>query len=328
MPPLLNDMPNANIVVTCTKRKRRAPTEPLKFRHVGRTSIERGFEDWIERISGSEDEVLPARNLYAGDHWSVATSLERVAEASGFAATVWVCSAGYGLIGIDSKIKAYSATFSATHPDTVCKWGNGKFRRNFREIWWGLQTQWSASDPSTPRSITSLAATDPESPLMVVASRDYLDGILGDCRKARDMLATPDLLIIVSTGSRDLPGLGDNLLPSDVSLRRLVGGSIRALNIRLARKILAEADYEELRAPLLAQKSEKWIDETPKLPVISRSPISDEDVQDFIRENLLQYRVTGHTALLRRLRDSGRACSQNRFARIFDNLVRGCCQGN
>ena len=316
-------MPHANIVVTCTKRKRRVPTEPLKFRHIGKTDIERGFEDWVERISGSEDDTLPARNLYAGDHWSVATSLERVAEASGFGATIWVCSAGYGLIGIDNKIKAYSATFSASHPDTVCRWGDGKYRRVSKEIWWRLQTQWPASDPFTPRSITSLAAADPASPLIIVASRDYLDGIVGDCSKARDMLATPDLLTIVSTGSRALPRLGDNLLPSDVSLRRLVGGSIRALNIRLARKILAEADYEELHAPLLARKSEKWIDETPKLPVISRSPISDEEVQHFIRENLEKSRVTSHTALLKRLRDSGMACSQNRFARIFESAVQG-----
>ena len=323
-----SQMPHANIVVTCTKRKRRAPEEPMKFRHIAKASIEMGFNTWVERVSASEDETLPARDLYAGDHWSVAKSLEQVAKSSGFRAAIWVCSAGYGLIGIDSKVKSYSATFSSSHPDTVCRWGDGKYRSSHKEIWWRLQTEWPVPEPATPRSITDLAVVNPACPLLVVASRDYMEGIRSDCTTARDKLETPDLLTIVSSGSRDLTGLSENLLPSHVSLRQLVGGSIRALNIRLARRLIAEADYQELRAPLLTRKCSSLMAQTPQLPAISRDRISDDDVRNFIRETLEQHRMTGHTALLRRLRDSGRACSQNRFARIFDSVVEGCCHGN
>ena len=321
-------MPHANIVVTCTKRKRRAPTKPLKFRNVEKASIEQGFDDWVKRIDGSKDDTLPARNLYAGDHWTVARSLEQVAEASGFRAQIWVCSAGYGLIGIDSRIKPYSATFSASHPDTVCRWSDGKYSRTYKEIWWRLQTQWPATDRSAPRSITSLAAKDPASPLIVVASRDYMEGIMNDCTTAREELETPDLLAIVSAGSRNLTGLSENLLPSHVSLRQLVGGSVRALNIRLTRRILAETDYQELRASLMTRKCSQLMAQTPQLPAISRAQISDDDVRDFIRANLEQHGKAGHTALLRRLRESGRACSQNRFARLFDSAAQSPFHGN
>ena len=281
----------------------------------------------VERVKESVDDTLPARSLYAGDHWKVAVSLEHVAKASEFKTVIWVCSAGYGLIGIDSMIKPYSATFSSSHPDTVCRWGDGKYRRSNKEIWWQLQTEWPGPVPAAPRSITDLAAAEPSCPLVVVASRDYMEGILNDCRRAREELADPDLLSIVSAGSRDLPGLNANLLPSDVSLRQLVGGSVRALNIRYTRRILSEVGYQDLRASVLHRKCSKLVAQSPRLPAISRAKTSDEDVREFIWATLEQYGMTGRTTLLRRFRESGRACSQNRFSRIFDSTAQAFFHG-
>ena len=311
-------LPHANIVVTCTKRKRRSPNESLKFRHITKVAIKEGFDAWVRRVSELEDDTLPARSLYAGDHWSVVGSLEQVALDSGFRATIWVCSAGYGLISINSKIKAYSATFSSSHPDTVCRWGDGKYRRSNKELWWQFQTEWPGPDPDAPRSITTLAVADPDIPLIVVASRDYMEGILSDCQGAREKLMDPDLLSIISSGSRDLPGLNSNLLPSNVALRQLVGGSVRALNIRLSRRILSVVNYQELRASILYRKCSRLVDQSPQLPLISRTRTSDHDIQEFIRENLRLNGMTGRSTLLKKLRDSGRACSQDRFSRIFD----------
>ena len=315
-------LPQANIVVTCTKRKKRLPEEALKFRHVRKSSIEDGFNAWIERVNGSKHDTLPARSMYAGDHWSVATSLEQIAASSGYKAAIWVCSAGYGLIGIDSEINPYSATFSSSHPDTVCRWSNGKYRRSYKEIWWQLLTGWPGPDPDAPRSIADLAAAEPARPLVVVASREYMEGIFNDCKRAREELEDPNLLSIVSVGSRDLPGLSANLLPSDISLRLMVGGSVRALNIRYTRKILEEVGFQDLRASVLHRKCTTLVAQSPKLPTISRAQTSDDEVQKFIWAALKQYGMTGHTVLLRRLRESGRACGQNRFSRIFDTAVR------
>ena len=311
----------ANIVVTCTKRKRRSPTDPLKFRHIAKNSIEEGFSDWVDSLSGTDDGTLPARELYAGDHWTVASSLEQVAASSGFRAAIWVCSAGYGLLHIDSMIKPYSATFSSSHPDTVCRWSDGKYRRDYKQVWWELLSQWPGPEVATPRSIAGLATTFPTYPLLVVASRDYMEGLLDDCRMARDALDDPNLLSIVSAGSKDLQELTPNLIPSDVSLRWLVGGSVRAFNIRYTRRILSEMEYQELRAPVLYRKGSDIVAQSSRLPTISRAKASDEEVRTFIRTSLGQHELTGHTALLRRFRDSGRACSQNRFSRIFEGVV-------
>ena len=232
-----------------------------------------------------------------------------------------MCSAGYGLLQIDSLIKPYSATFSSSHPDTVCRWSDGKYRRNYKQVWWELLSQWSGPGTAVPRSIAGLAATFPTDPLLVVASRDYMEGLLDDCRGAREALDDPNLLSIVSAGSRDLPGLTPNLIPSDVSLRWLVGGSVRAFNIRYTRKILLETEYQELRAPMLHRKFSEIVAQSPRQPAISRAKASDGEVWRFIWKSLEQQGLTGHTGLLRRFRDSGRACSQNRFSRIFESVV-------
>jgi hypothetical protein len=114
-----------NIVVTCTKRKRFPLAPGLQMREVLAADRGNGFANWIERLSTSDAETVLARNLYAGEHWSIVRSLEDVAASSGLEATVWICSAGYGLIGLDSRIKPYSATFASNHADTVCKWRDG-----------------------------------------------------------------------------------------------------------------------------------------------------------------------------------------------------------
>ena len=315
------ELPHANIVVTCTKRKHRSPKESLKFQNISKKSIEEGFSDWVDSLNRTDDGTVPARELYAGDHWAVACSLERVAALSGYKGVIWVCSAGYGLLRIDSLIKPYSATFSSSHPDTVCKWNDGKYRRNYKQAWWQLLSHWSGPETATPRSLARLAATFPTYPLLVVASRDYMEGLMDDCREARDGLDDPSLLSIVSAGSKDLPGLTQNLIPSDVSLRWLVGGSVRAFNIRYTRKILSETDYQELRAPVLHRKFSEIVTQSPRPPAISRAKTSDEQVWRFIWTSLERHGLTGRTGLLRRFRDSGRACSQNRFSSIYESAV-------
>ena len=267
-------MCHANIVVTCTKRKRWSPQESLRFRHIPKKSIEEGFSDWVDSLNRTDDSTLPARELYAGDHWAVACSLEQVAASQGYQAVVWVCSAGYGLLRIDTPIKPYSATFSSSHPDTVCRWSDGKYRREYKQAWWQFLSQWSGPETATSRSLAGLAETFPTYPLVVVASRDYMEGLLDDCKEARGRLEDPNLLSIVSAGSKDLPGLTQNLIPSDVSLRCLVGGSVRAFNIRYTRKILLETDYQELRAPVLHRKLSEIVTQSPRPLTISRAKTS------------------------------------------------------
>ena len=96
---------------------------------------------------------------------------------------------------------------------------------------------------------------------------------------------------------------------------------MRAFNIRYSRKILLETEYQELSAPVLHRKFSEIVAQSPRPPTISRAKASDGEVWGFIWTSLEQQGLTSHTRLLRRFRDSGRACGQNRFSRIFESVV-------
>ena len=58
------------------------------------------------------------------------------------------------------------------------------------------------------------------------------------------------------------------------------------------------------------------------MPQDGRQKMTDDDVRDFIRQALMRDPRAAQTKLLRSLRDTGRACEQARFKRLFIE-VRG-----
>ena len=314
-----------NIVVTCTKRKRVSPTVDLRLRDVHAPDPRTGFSLWLERLSNSTAEHVPARHLYAGDHWSIVETLEGAAAASGFKAGIWVCSAGYGLVGLDSRIKSYSATFSADQPDTVCKWAAVAPNPDARKFWWRLHAGWSGPDSSMPRSIAQVAIKYPEAPMLVVASQAYLRAIVEAVREAAEKLCDPDLLCVISAGTNSLPTLEANLLPANAALQKELGGGLHSLNIRLARAILSESAAENLRASFLSATFRRKLVEAPPISVYQREAMTDEEVKEYIKVAIGNDSNVTKTALLRRLRDNGLACNQGRFSRLFQGMKSNCC---
>ena len=311
------DEQRLNIVVTCTKRKRIRPGPRMWLRDIEAANLRDGFSEWLKRLEECAEEADLARNLYAGDHWSVVQSLEDTAHASGLDAKVWVCSAGYGLVRIDARVKAYSATFSLHHPDSMLRWNPTEAHSRKKESWWQLHQEWSGPEPTQPRSISGLAASDPESPMLIVASHDYLRAIGRDVKRALLELQIPDSLSIISTGTKRLPDLEANLLPSGAALQASVGGSMHSLNIRLARRILRECGAEELRASTLTSRLKHWLQLMPQTSRTVRRRLTDAEVQKYVVDSLTEDEHASWSLLLRRLRDSSRACRQERFVSIF-----------
>ncbi len=310
-------MRRVNLVVTCTKRKRLRPSQLMRLRDIEAADLPSAFAEWVDRLDKSDDETTTARELYAGDHWSVVQSLECAAHSSEIDLKTWVCSAGYGLVGIDAKLKAYSATFSPQHPDSVLRWNPARARSETKELWWELHQKWRGPDPSRPRSISALAESDPGTPLLIAASQEYLRAIGNDVRKASLQLRSTDSLIIISTGTKRLPDLESNLLPSCARMQTTVGGSLHSLNARLARRILTECSHRELRASELTDRLRLWLQVAPETRRTVRKRLTDVEVRKFIADSLYEDESATWSKLLRRLRDSGRACRQERFACIF-----------
>jgi hypothetical protein len=308
------------IVVTCTKRKTRALIPELMVRSLPRGSVEKRAQTWIDRLSCTRVEKLAVENLYSGDHWQVVLSLEQAAASSGYRIQTWVCSAGYGLLTPASRVVPYSATFSRTHPDSVCQEIKKMSPLEAPQCWWRLLAAWHGPTPGMPRRIAEIAGEHSRSPTWIIASEIYLQAIARDIKELASALRDPDRLSIFSAGTESSDGLTDHLIPADARMQPLVGGARRSLNVRLARKALLELGRTGPDLAGLKEKFSRLLARQPRLVGLNRTHMTDEELKRYIKKAVKEDPNIPFTPLLRRLRDSGFACEHSRFASLYHQI--------
>lgn len=277
-------------------------------------------DDWIKRLKSAVTAPCAVKDLYAGDHWSIARDLDGFQASAGGKVQLWVASAGYGLMGLDHQIQPYSATFATQGPDSVVASVDKMTSVESQRRWWQGLSRWPGPTPGQPRSIAELAAQWRRSPLIVAVSENYLHALRDDLWAARQELANPKWLSVISAGSRRLEDLTEHLVPCDARLEVLVGGTRGSLNVRLARHALHESHNKQLSLPVLRERFNVWMAQTPKTKTRHRKPLNDEQVQAFIRKSLRREPELRGTPMLRRLRDAGLACEYTRFMTLFRTL--------
>ena len=94
------------------------------------------------------------------------------------------------------------------------------------------------------------------------------------------------------------------------------------VNVRVVRRVLERADTDSLRRPKLHRRIRRWMRDAAPLERYDRQAMTDSEVIVFIRRAVRKQIDVRHTRLLRQLRDSGRACEQKRFKRIFEQVER------
>ncbi len=295
-----------NIVTSCAGRKRREGGEPVRMRDATGPSLHERHRQW-QRLLAQSGPRVPAGDLYAGEHWSVARRLPEVARQSRFSPRLWVCSAGYGLIESSTAVRSYGATFRAHDPDSVL----------LPDTTWSAYDWWELCNQGrTPQGIAGLAEEHPRTPLVVALSGCYLDAVQPDLLNARACLADPDLLVLVSVGSsRVEPPLDQHVVPGAAALRQLLGGTLGSLNIRMVEDAIRSSDAAEFSCSRVRQHFAAKLCSAPKLHLPERTPLSDSEVVHFIRSN--EGSAKTHTSMLRVLRQSGFACEQGRFRDLF-----------
>jgi hypothetical protein len=294
-----------HIVVTCANRKRHPVPAGLHLGAITQRRAADRFAAWTRRLDAATADRHPAIDSYAGEHWSVVRDLTTMPALSN--ARVWIASAGYGLIPADAAICAYSATFAAGVPDSV-----GASVAAVTE-WWQRLGEWARPGPSHPRTFAQLADVDRTATVVAVLSEAYQRACAPDLLAAADRLG-PDGLSVVGPPTGPAM-LGDLLVAVTAVHRHTVGGSMQALNVRVAQRLLAagRADRAALRQAAAAA--------APVSPPAARAAglrLSDGEVVAFIRGHA----HTSATQLLRQLRTTGRSCEQHRFA----DLHRAACE--
>jgi hypothetical protein len=309
----------ANIVVTCTKRKSVSVENCLQLGGFTGKTVDGLATQWIRRLNETSAESLPADDLYSGDHWQIAQSLKTVADCQRVEVRLWVCSAGYGLIPSWAPVKPYSATFSTHHKDSVLRQLAPLGTDGLQE-WWCKLANWQGPTPGEPRTLCDLAREAKRSPLIFVASDVYLRAVAIDLEKARSSLVDPRLLTIVSAGGSPNDALRSNFLPCNARLQPLLGGALMSLNIRVVRRILSHVKQWPLRCDDLTAEFQELIDAQPEFEQPQRKPMTDENVLQFVRRHLAQNPLLCASPLLRQLRQSGWACEQKRFGKLFHQV--------
>lgn len=299
-----------------------SPAPALTLRTVLSRTPESRAKAWITRLASASGDPLPAASLYAGDHWHVVRSIHEDAVRTKRPVSVWICSAGYGLIPFAGKVAPYAATFAPNHPDSVtCGVGNGE-ASGARRGWWRALASWAGPAPPAPRTIKELVREHVSSFLLAAASPHYLDAMSDDLQEAAALLG-PGRLAVFSAGSDSHPTLGKYLVPCDARLQAVLGGALNSLNVRCLRYAFTDRWKRGLELTALQGIFSRLLRKQPERKAADRRALSDEEVCAFIRKALAKEPGARPTPLLRVLRDSGCACEQGRFSELFRRVEGG-----
>jgi hypothetical protein len=301
-----------HVIVTCTDRKTTSVPDNLRLGNVKIGSADMRAAAWIDRLTGTTTVgTIPARSLYAGEHWQTALRLPDLIDS--MHGHLWTCSAGYGLIPDDAPLRPYAATFASGHPDSV------RMGTIDPSEWWRVLAAWDGPSPGQPRTIRALTEADPKASYLLVLSASYLSACSTDIAAASGSVADPDQFIVVSAGTRNGGVLDGLLVPADARLQTYLGGTRQTLNVRVAADLLSKgftgrAEVARYLADLLEAQ--------PPIRRYEREKLTDEQVLTMIGDALTRVPGASASSLLREFRDAGYACEQARFAALHRSLAK------
>jgi hypothetical protein len=328
------EAPKLILATTCADRKSEVATGRVSLKQVQRDVAPERARAWASLLASKASAKQHAGVLYQGDHWSASERALDAAKEAGFAAEFWVISAGYGLYPVEAAVTSYEATFSPGHKESVSPPGlTGKARDDYLRDWWTEVAKVVRVPEARARTFRGLAKADPNARFLVIAGQHYLDAIAADVHDAQQLLKDPDQLAVVSGGasSRTTTLLGNSVLPVDARLEHLVAGTRNGLNARVAAWLLSQiADPTRFSAGALRSKLEAQLAVLPDVFTPNRETLTDEQVKAWIHKNRNAQPSPSATGMLRALRESGKACEQSRFKRLFQEAMeqgRGAGRG-
>jgi hypothetical protein len=152
-----------------------------------------------------------------------------------------------------------------------------------------------------------------------VLSEAYLRACAEDLREAATELADERELSIIGPSGRGID-VEDLIVPVSAGLRPVVGGSLQALNIRVAAHLLQLSGDtgSNLSRPQLMELARQASKDAPpdRSRRVGGQKMTDDEVRQYISLHSTG-KIVSATGLLRLLRDTGYSCEQARFGGLF-----------
>ena len=310
-------MSRLHVVLSCTNRKRASVPASLRLGSLPE-DVEDRVATWIERLEGASLGV-EAEHLYAGEYWTAGMKLRSLARER-FDVHVWVVSAGFGLIGIGQRICPYGATFSAGQADSVVRRTARSMATSCqRRRWWSALSAWNGpGGDGSRRTLTALAAHDPEASILVCAGQDYLEAIGEDLVQAQNRLTRSEHLVIFGSAAPS-KSLASSWVQVPGRLRTCLGGSLSSTGVRAAMAALSTCSANrQPRASAARRVVGALVESSERLPSYQRKRLDDHEIEEWIRRNTQGISLPTKSTALRTFRDEGMACEQSRFGQLFD----------
>lgn len=306
------------ILIPCTDRKRRQPSEQLRARSLEPGSAREVADEWIKRVA-SADQKHPHEEVYCGRAYR-----EAATAAKELSAELAVISAGLGVVRADRRIPSYSLTVAPGSEDTVLNKITCDGARP--DAWWSALK--GKHDEGS--GVQDILRSEASKLVFIGLSASYAHLVHDDLKDLSD--AEARRVRVFGAGIADhLPAhLAASVMPYDARLNgpdSPIPGTMSDFASRalhhfawcLRDGVVSAAHAEDDRQRLLRQMTD-W--RNPNTPV--RERMTDEEIVRFIHEHWEE--TDGRSgASLRLLRDSGHACEQSRFRDLFRSArsVRG-----
>lgn len=309
------------LVVACTKRKHGAVQLQMQFHTLGRMKVEKLAKEWIGRMNSTKGHTT-VEELYCGEGWKHSLGAYVIAKEQFERASLYILSAGFGLLRSDDLVPPYSATF-APDRDQVAKQIDGIdcVSEAHREWWHAINV---ARDNSIPHTLAELSSFDY---VFVAASVDYIKAMINDLTSLATKLG-PERLYIIGTGVSQTyieVAVRHCMLPVDISIETMLPGPRSNVNQRalewVVGTILPRISWDlrlikvEIAKELTVCRSVK-----ESLPKRELHKMDDNAIMKWINLKLLQDPSISKNRLLREFRQ-GRSCEQKRFSQLVD-IVR------
>ena len=295
-----------NIVVNCTNRKAIKPEHGLCLKNYKAIGINNVHESWTENRNSSFNK-LPASHMYQGEYWSV---VRRLSENSNI--RIFVLSAGLGIFDLNTKIPSYGATFTRGNPDSVSEIDSSIPAHEANYRWFKLNSR-ERRDPNGRLNYEKIFGN---APTIICLSNTYLQVLSNDLMHFDE--STREKIMIV--GSKLIEINGYEYIDTPGKLRLTFGGTLSTVSIRTLDYMLSSVDRHSEPRSLFNSLTEVSIDlksKADELPRFNRATMHDSEVLDFISKELSINGTCSASTLLRKLRDSGFACEQSRFKKLF-----------